>query len=113
MSRLRAKLFSLARRSLIAGTFGRAAACSEKKGMLMKYILVILLAAAVATPATAANTKKKQRVYQQEQQLQAQGLRHSRNSWDVYSPDGRFIGRDPSPNVRQRLYDDERIRNGE
>jgi hypothetical protein len=83
--------------------------------MLMKYILFILLAAAVATPATAANTKKKQRVYQQEQQLQlqAQGLRHSRNSWDVYSPDGRFVGRDPSPNVRQRLYDDERIRNGE
>jgi hypothetical protein len=96
-----------------SGFFGRAAACSEKKGMLMKYILVILLAAAVATPATAANTKKKQRVYQQEQQLQAQGLRHSRNSWDVYSSDGRFIGRDPSPNVRQRLYDDERIRNGE
>ena len=81
----------------------------------MKYILVILLAAAVATPATAANIKKKQWVYQreQEQQLQAQGLRHSRNSWDVYSPDGRFIGRDPSPNVRQRLYDDERICNGE
>ena len=84
----------------------------EENGMLMKYILVVLLAAAVATPATAENTKKKQRVYQQEQ-LQAQGLRHSRNSWDVYSPDGRFIGRDPSPNVRQRLYDDERIRNGE
>ena len=81
----------------------------------MKYILVILLAAAVATPATAANIKKKQWVYQreQDQQLLVQGWRHSRNSWDVYSPDGRFIGRDPSPNVRQRLYDDERIRNGE
>ena len=91
-----------------------AAACSEKKGTLMKYILVILLAAAVATPATAANVKKKKlRVNQQDQQLQTQGWRHSRNSWDVYSPDGRFIGRDPSPNVRQRLYDDERIRNGE
>ena len=80
----------------------------------MKSILVILLAAVVATPATAANTRKKKlRVYQQDQQLLVQGWRHSRNSWDVYSPDGRFIGRDPSPNVRQRLYDDERIRNGD
>jgi hypothetical protein len=48
--------------------------------------------------------------------LQEPDWRGSRNQYrggeylrgpNVYSPSGRFVSRDPSPNVRQRMYDDD------
>ena len=75
---------------------------------MMKLLSVLVLAACVATPAAAASAKKKKlRMYQQGYHQQEPGWRHSQNRWDVISPSGRFIGRDPDPNVRQRLRDED------
>lgn len=89
----------------------------------MKLVPIIALAVLAATPAFAASAKKKRMITQpQGHHLQERDWRDSRNAyrgsrgylrgWDVYSPSGRYVGRDPSPNVRQRMYDDDlRLRN--
>jgi hypothetical protein len=87
----------------------------------MKAIAIIALAALVATPAFAAQGKKK-RLHMQQGYYQVEpGWRGSRNEYrsgyltgpHVYSPSGRYVGSDPSPNVRQRMYDDDlRFREG-
>jgi hypothetical protein len=86
------------------------------KGKLMKLVAVIAIAALVATPAFAGHAKKKRMpLHAQGYFLQEPDWRYSRNQYrgdylqgpNVYSPSGRFVGRDPSPNVRQRMYDDD------
>ncbi|MDQ8729395.1 hypothetical protein [Bradyrhizobium sp. LHD-71] len=87
----------------------------------MKIVPIIALAVLVATPALAASTKKKMPRQAQGYYQQERDWRGSRNMYrgdgylrgpNVYSPSGRFVGRDPSPNVRQRMYDDDlRLRN--
>lgn len=82
----------------------------------MKLVPVVMAAALVATPAFAGHAKKK-RMHVQPQGffMQDPGWRNSRNQYrseymrgpSVHSPSGRYIGRDPSPNVRQRMYDDD------
>jgi hypothetical protein len=83
----------------------------------MKLVSVILLATIAATPAFAGHAKKKRMpMHSQGYFLQDHGWRYSRNQYrgggylrgpNVYSPSGRYVGRDPSPNVRQRMYDDD------
>jgi hypothetical protein len=81
----------------------------------MKLVPIIVLAAIVATPAFAGHAKKKRMpVHSQGYYLQEHDWRYSRNQYrgylrgpNVYSPSGRFVGRDPSANVRQRMYDDD------
>lgn len=87
----------------------------------MKLVPVIALAVLVATPAFAAGSKKKRvQVGPQGYYQQQNDWRASRNYYrgnyingpNVYSPRGRYIGRDPSPAVRLRMYDDDiRLRN--
>jgi hypothetical protein len=82
----------------------------------MKLVPIIILAAVVATPAFAGHVKKKRMpLHAQGYFLQEPSWRYSRNQYrggymrgpNVYSPAGRYVGRDPSPNVRQRMYDDD------
>jgi hypothetical protein len=84
----------------------------------MKIVPIIMLAAIVATPAFAG-PKKKRMHHSQGYAMQEPNWRNSRNQYgggyirgpNVYSPAGRFIGRDPSPAVRQQMYDfDSKIR---
>lgn len=85
----------------------------------MKLVPVVALALLVATPAFAGH-KKKVLIAPQGYYHQHGDWRDSRNSYrgnyvtgpNVVSPTGRYIGRDPSPAIRQRLYDDDiRLRN--
>lgn len=78
----------------------------------MKIIPIIMLAAVVATPAFAGPAKK--RIYHHHgYSLMQPNWHNSRAQYrsgymrgpNVYSPSGRFIGRDPSPAVRQQMYD--------
>jgi hypothetical protein len=82
----------------------------------MKLVPIIALAVLVATPAFAGSAKKKKMLMHPQGFYQEQrDWRSSRNYYggsylrgpNVYSPAGRYIGRDPSPNVRQRMYDDD------
>ena len=82
----------------------------------MKLIPIIMLAAIVATPAFAG-TKK--RMHHHGYSQMQPNWHNSRNQYrggymrgpNVHSPSGRFIGRDPSPAVRQQMYDyDQRTR---
>lgn len=82
----------------------------------MKLVPIVMLAAIVATPAFAGHAKKKRmHVYSQGYVLQHNDWRSSRNQYrgeymrgpNVYSPAGRYVGSDPSYNVRQRMYDDD------
>jgi hypothetical protein len=84
----------------------------------MKIVPIVAIAALVATPAFAAGAKKKRLHGQSQGYYQVEpGWRGARNEYrgggtylrgpNVYSPSGRYIGRDPSPNVRQRMYDDD------
>jgi hypothetical protein len=85
----------------------------------MKLIPIVMLAAIVATPAFAG-TKKRMHHHHGYGYSQMQPNWHSsRNQYrggymrgpNVYSPSGRFIGRDSSPAVRQQMYDyDQRTR---
>jgi hypothetical protein len=83
----------------------------------MKLVPVIALAALVATPAFAGHARKKplhvypQGTYQVEPgwrgaRAQYRGERYLRGL-HVYSPAGRYVGSDPSANVRQRMHDDD------
>ena len=82
---------------------------------LVKLVPVITLAALVATPALAAGTRTKSPKRSHGYSEQQRGWLNSRIAYrgdylrgpNVYSPAGRHVGRDPSPNVRQRLYDDD------
>jgi hypothetical protein len=85
----------------------------------MKLVPVIALALLVTTPAFAGH-KKRVLIAPQGYHQQHGDWRASRNSYrgnyirgpSVVSPSGRYIGRDPSLNVRQRMYDDDiRLRN--
>lgn len=89
----------------------------------MKIITLVAIAALAATPALAASGKKKpHRHHHQSYGTQLyvtpdhpRHWRDSRNSdlsnyyrsIDVYSYDGRLIGRDPDPNIRQSLRDED------
>jgi hypothetical protein len=83
----------------------------------MKFIPIVVLAAVVATPAFAGHARQKRLpLHSHGYFLQQHDWRDSRNQYrggeylrgpNVYSPSGRFVGRDPSPNVRQRMYDDD------
>ena len=83
----------------------------------MKLVPIIMLATIAATPAFAGHAKKKRMpMHSQGYFLQERDWRYSRNQYrggdylrgpNVYSPSGRYVGRDPSPNVRQRMYDDD------
>jgi hypothetical protein len=87
----------------------------------MKLVPIIALAALVATPAFAAQARKKKLPAPPHGYFEQQrDWRDSRNAYGggylrgphVVSPSGRYVGRDPSPNVRQRMYDDDlRLRN--
>jgi uncharacterized protein YdeI (BOF family) len=88
----------------------------------MKLVPIIALAALVATPAFAGQAKKKktplqpQGYYQQHGDWRASSNQQGGNYINgphVYSPSGRYIGSDPSLNVRQHMYDEDfRFRNG-
>lgn len=79
----------------------------------MKIITAIALATLVATPAFAASGKKKQirhyhNSYNQMGYDGRQFDRYGRESYTVRSYSGRrVIGRDPDPNVRQSLRDED------
>lgn len=83
----------------------------------MKLIVsLVAVAVAVATPALAASKKKKSPRHQQSYNQMYYGdyyygPRNRRgirvDSFDVYSYDGRWIGRDPDPNIRMRLRDED------
>lgn len=83
----------------------------------MKLVVsLVAVAVAVATPALAASKKKKTPRHQQSYNQMYQGddyygPRNRRgirvDSYDVYSYDGRLIGRDPDPNIRMRLRDED------
>jgi hypothetical protein len=82
----------------------------------MKLVPILALAALVATPAFAANARKNKMPMQSYGYFQEQrDWRSSRNHYrgdylhgpHVFSPSGRYVGSDPSPNVRQRMYDDD------
>lgn len=83
----------------------------------MKLIIsLVAVAVAVATPALAAGKKKKSPRHQQsynqaylgDDYYGPQNRRGIRiDSYDVYSYDGRLIGRDPDPNIRMRLQDED------
>lgn len=82
----------------------------------MKIITLAAIAALAATPAFAASGKKKphhHRAYGTQLYVTPDHPRHwhrSQNyyrSMDVYSYDGRLIGRDPDPNIRQSLRDED------
>jgi len=83
----------------------------------MKLVPVIAIAALVATPAFAGHANKKRMPLHSHGYFQQHhDWRYSHNQYrrggymrgpNVYSPAGRFVGRDPSPNVRQRMYDDD------
>ncbi len=84
----------------------------------MRLVPIIALAALAATPAFAGGAKKKKMHMHSQGYYQVEpGWRGARNEYrrgggylrgpNVYSPSGRYIGRDPSPNVRQRMYDDD------
>jgi len=85
----------------------------------MRLISVIVLATVVATPAFAGPVKKKRMHHGHGYSLMQPNWHHSRAQYrsgymrgpNVYSPSGRFIGRDSSPAVRQQMYDfDQKIR---
>jgi hypothetical protein len=87
---------------------------------MMKLVPVIALAVLVATPAFAGHKHKRVLIGPQGYYQQHGDWRASRNYYrgnyitgpNVVSPSGRYIGRDPSLNVRQRMYDDDiRLRN--
>ena len=89
----------------------------------MRLVPIVMLAAIAATPAFAGHAKKKRMpIHSQGYFLQEHDWRYSRNQYrggdylpgpNVYSPAGRYIGSDPSANVRQRMYDDDlRFRRG-
>lgn len=77
----------------------------------MKVLALIAVAALVATPALAAKAKNKHhRHHGAYQRVVPSDWRHSQNRYDpyaVYSYDGRLIGRDPDPNIRQSLRDED------
>jgi len=81
----------------------------------MKLIPVVALALLVATPAFAGHAKKKKLHMQHGYHQMDPYWRGARNEYrgnyirgpSVRSPSGRYIGRDPSLNVRQRMYDDD------
>ncbi|MEZ5764523.1 MAG: hypothetical protein R3D69_09870 [Xanthobacteraceae bacterium] len=83
----------------------------------MKIITLVAVAALAATPALAASGKKKPHRHHHHQRTQLYVTqdhpgywRNSHNqyrSMDVYSYDGRLIGRDPDPNIRQSLRDED------
>lgn len=83
----------------------------------MKLIVsLVAVAVAIATPALAAGKKKKAPRYQQsynqmyygDHYYGPQNRRGIRvDSYDVYSNDGRWVGRDPDPNIRMRLRDED------
>lgn len=79
----------------------------------MKIITAIALAALVATPALAAGGKKKpvrhyHNSYNQMGYGDRQFDRYGRESYTVRSYSGRrVVGRDPDPNVRQSLRDED------
>jgi hypothetical protein len=83
----------------------------------MKLIVsLVAVAVAVATPALAASKKKKlpraqqsyNQVYPQDDYYDHQNRRAVRiDSFDVYSNNGQWIGRDPDPNIRMRLRDED------
>jgi hypothetical protein len=79
-------------------------------------IAPILIFALAATPAFAAGPKsRKMPVQMQGYYEQQRDWRSSQNAYrgdylrgpHVYSPSGRYVGSDPSPNVRQRMHDDD------
>ena len=85
----------------------------------MKLIPIVMLAAIVATPAFAGHVTKKRMHHHHGYSLMQPNWHKSRNQYrsgyirgpNVYSPSGRFIGRDSSPAVRQQMYDEnQRIR---
>jgi len=87
----------------------------------MKIVPIVMLAALVATPAFAGHAKKRTHNVLPSVSLQEPGWRNSRNQYrsgyvrgpNVYAPSGRFIGRDPSLNIRQQMYDEDlRLRRG-
>lgn len=78
----------------------------------MKIIPIVILAAFVASPAFAGNGKWRNsnaRMDCRNLSVGDQDCRRSvqRNGIDVRSYDGRLIGRDPDPNVRMRLRDED------
>ena len=82
----------------------------------MKLVPVVALALLVATPAFAGSRHKRVLIAPHVYSHHHHGdWRASRNYYrgnyirgpNVVSPSGRYIGRDPSPNVRQRMYDDD------
>lgn len=82
----------------------------------MKLLVsLVAVAVAVATPSLAASKKKKSpRAAQAYNQMYAHDgygpqSRHAfrADPYDVYSYDGRLIGRDPDPNIRMRLRDED------
>lgn len=73
----------------------------------MKVLPLIAVAALVTTPALAAQAKQKNHRHHSGYHRIAPGSagdwRNSQNRYDpynVYSYDGRLIGRDPDPNIR-------------
>lgn len=77
----------------------------------MKVLALIAVAALVTTPALAGKAKHKHPHHHGTYQRVVPGdWRHSQNRYDpyaVYSYDGRLIGRDPDPNIRQSLRDED------
>ena len=77
---------------------------------MMKLIAIVVATAFIAAPAAAGSGKKKKmRMYQQGTVQQEPAWRHSRNSWNVYTDSGQYIGRDPDPFIRQQLRDEDRV----
>jgi len=82
------------------------------KAPALKALALVAAAALVTTPALAGKAKQKHhRQHGAYHHRVAPGdWRHSRNRYDpyaVYSYDGRLIGRDPDPNIRQSLRDED------
>ena len=80
----------------------------------MKITSIVMLAALIATPAFAGHVTKKMPHRSHGYVAHEHHWRNSHARYrggyirgpNVYSPSGRFIGRDPSLNVRQQMYDE-------
>lgn len=83
----------------------------------MNVVAIVALAALVAVPAFAAGAKTRkvprypQGYFQEQRDWRTFRNQYRRDGYlrgpHVFSPSGRYIGSDPSPNVRQRMYDDD------
>jgi hypothetical protein len=70
--------------------------------------VALALATVLASPAFAQTTLVNQPIYaQSELGPHWVATQHSpRRSWDVYNTNGRYVGSDPDPNVRQMIARD-------